>query len=125
MTYEVIPWAPRYEINQFGAIRNRETGKTLTWLKSKNTKMMRISYQGKSYWVSQPSLLREMFGQPTRQGSAKPVRLSKGNRSMYFDSMNQCTGYLAKYCGLTKGTARYRLTARKAEIAGWKVQYFD
>ena len=125
MAYEVIPWAPRYEVDQNGRLRNRQTGKQIKWFKSKNTKRTRLSYQGKLYWISQPSLLREIFGQPTRQGMAMPVRLSKGNRSIYFDSMNQCRAYLTEHCGLARGTARQYLYSRKAEIAGWKVQYFD
>ena len=127
MEYEVIPWAPRYEVNPLGTLRNRKTGRILKWYKSKGdtTKKLALRYRGTKYNVTQPSLLREMFGQPARQGVAMPVMLTKGNRSIHFDSMNQCRAYLAKYCGLTLGTARQYLHSRKSEIAGWKVQYFD
>ena len=36
MSYEIIPQAPRYEMNQCGVVRNRETGYILKWQLSKH-----------------------------------------------------------------------------------------
>ena len=125
MSYEIIPQAPRYEMNQRGVVRNRETGYILKWQLSKhNTKQMTLRTDaGKKIIISQPHMLWLLHGEITSKTRPVPVVIKKGTRSLSFDSLKQCAIFLDEVTHLTFKGAWYHLARRHKAIADWSVHY--
>lgn len=128
MNYEIIPQAPRYEMNGAGVIRNRKTGKFLKWYKTgryNKTDTATLMNNGKKIRVSRPSLLWQLYGSVTSKTVPVAVSLQRGTRTLRFDSLKACAGFLARVVHLTKGAVRYHLTKRRTKIADWEIRYID
>ena len=125
MSFEIIPQAPRYEMNQRGIVRNRETGYVLKWQLSKHgTKQMTLKTNaGKKIIISQPHMLWLLHGEITSKTRPVPVVISKGTRSMRFDSLKQCALYLEKYHGKKLSSCQAGLARRQKHVGGWSVHY--
>ena len=125
MSFEIIPQAPRYEMNQHGVLRNRETGKTLKWsLSPRGTKTAMLCWHGKRMTVTQPHLLWQLHGKIVSKKRPVPVVISKGTRSMRFDSLKQCALYLEKYHGKKLSSCQAGLARRQKHVGGWSVHYW-
>lgn len=124
MSFETIPQAPRYELSNLGVLRNRETGKILKWtqLPGRN-KMATLYWNGKKICVSLPHLLWQLHGQITSKKAPVPVVISKGARSLRFDSLKECSLYLVRYHGLSAGSCWSKLQRRYKVIGDWNVRY--
>lgn len=125
MSFEIFPQAPRYEMNQRGVVRNRETGKVLKWQLSKhNSKYMTLrTEEGKKIIISQPHMLWLLHGEITSKTRPVPVVISKGTRSMRFDSLKQCAVFLDEATHLTFMGVLYHLAQRHKSVADWSVYY--
>lgn len=128
MNYEIIPQAPRYEMNNKGVIRNRETGRTVKWhlhplYGSKYTSLRLDSKRRIS--VSLPDLLWQLHG--IIRGKKRPVAVSikKGTRDLRFDALTECATFLANSYGLSYWSIWYYLRERRTQIKDWQVSYFD
>ncbi|MBQ6298698.1 MAG: hypothetical protein IJK81_13620 [Selenomonadaceae bacterium] len=125
MSFEIIPQAPRYEMNSRGVLRNRETGKILKWQLSKhNSKQMTLrTDDGKKIIISQPHMLWLLHGEITSKTRPVPVVIKKGTRSISFDSLKQCAVFLDEVTHLTFWGAWYHLTRRHKHVGDWEVHY--
>ena len=122
--FEVIPQAPRYEMNARGVLRNRETGYILKWsLSPKGTKTTSLTYAGKKITVTLPHLMWQLHGRIISKKRPVPVVISKGTRSIRFDSFRQCARYLAKYHGLKEASCQTSLVKRYKHVGGWYIHY--
>ncbi len=103
MSFEIIPQAPRYEMNQRGIVRNRETGYVLKWQLSKHgTKQMTLKTNAcKKIIISQPHMLWLLHGEITSKTRSVPVVINKATRSISFDSLKQCAVFLDDVTHLT------------------------
>ncbi len=121
--FVTIPQAPRYELNSAGVLRNRETGQILKWQFSGGiTKIARLSCNKKKLWVSLPGLLWQLHGRKAKT-QAIPVVISRGIRSVQFNSCHQCALYFVKYHGLKFSKTSRELVRRAKTIGGWNVKY--
>ena len=124
MSFEIIPQAPRYEMNSKGVLRNRETGKTLKWsLSPRGTKTATLCWHGKRMTVTQPHMLWQLHGKIVSKKRPVPVVISKGTRSIRFDSLKQCAVFLDEVTHLTFKGAWYHLARRHKPVADWSVYY--
>lgn len=128
MSYEIIPQAPRYEMNANGFIRNRTTGKFLRWYKTgryNKTDTATLMHNGKMIRVSRLSLLWQLHGIVTSKTVPVAVSIKKGTRNLRFDSLSDCAKNLAPIVHRTENAVRYHLTKRHTQIADWQVRYID
>ena len=124
MAYEVIPQAPNYEMNENGFVRNRQTKRILKWQRGRcQTKQITFRVKGKRICLSQPSLMWYLHGRITSKKRPIPVVISKGTRSMRFDSLKQCSTWLAECHGLSESTCWIKLVRRVKVIDGWDIHY--
>ena len=122
--FVTIPQAPRYEINSWGVLRNRKTGYILKWRTyAHGQKAMALNVGGKKITVSKFSLLWLLHGKIKAKRPPMAVSISKGTRTMYFDSLNQCAKFLATVTRFHHGGVWYYLRARRNKIADWDIQY--
>ena len=122
--FEVIPQAPRYEMNARGVLRNRETGYILKWsLSPKGTKTTSLTYAGKKITVTLPHLMWQLHGKIISKKRPVPVVISKGTRSMRFDSLRQCARFLEEVAQLTFWGAWFHLVKRRTSVADWHIHY--
>ena len=127
MSYEIIPQAPRYEMNNQGLIRNRETGKVLKWqISPHGTKTVQL-YLGdrKKICVTQPHLLWQLPGRCTSKVAPIAVSIKKGTRSLRFDSLSDCAKFLASVTNLKPNGVWMYLVRRRTQIADWEIRYID
>lgn len=84
MSYEIIPQAPRYEMNASGVIRNRATGKILKWTKGNHGTKTAQLYLGnrKRICVTLPHLLWQLHGNCTSPVAPIAVSIKKGTRTL-------------------------------------------
>ena len=122
--FATIPQAPRYEINSFGVLRNRDTGYILKWQVHKHGhKFMALKVGGKKVGVSQCSLLWLLHGKIKAKTQPIATVINKGTRTLRFDSLKQCALFLEKTTSLTFGSIWYRLMRRHVKIADWDIRY--
>ncbi|MBQ3451397.1 MAG: hypothetical protein IJG32_03950 [Selenomonadaceae bacterium] len=127
MSYEIIPQAPRYEMNVAGTIRNRTTGKILKWQISPHGTKTAQLYLGdkKKICVTLPNLLWQLHGRCTSKVAAIPCSIKKGTRCLRFDSMSDCARFLAKVTHYNYGGAYRNLASRRTKIVDWEIRYID
>lgn len=125
--YLTIPQAPKYEINSFGVVRNKDTGYILKWYASpKGFDVMTLGSGKAKTIVSKPNLLWLLHGQITyKKPLAVPCIAKKGTRYARFDTITSCSKFLAKVTHLTQSGAYFHLVRRKEQIADWQIEYFN
>lgn len=128
MSYEIIPQAPRYEMNNKGVIRNRETKRTVKWYPSprSGTKYTSLHLDSKRrISVSFPSLLWQLHGTISSKKQPVAVSIKKSTRDLRFDTLTECATFLANACGLSYWGVWYYLRERRTQIKDWQISYFD
>lgn len=122
-TWQTIPFAPNYEMNCSGKLRNKKTGYVLKWRSSKhNAPQVSLSVNGKMVYASRAGLLWLLFGIIPKT-CPKPVLISKGARSLRFDSFRQCANFLAPQLFYSAERIMTFLVQRHAQIGDWSVHY--
>ena len=127
MSYEIIPQAPRYEMNVAGTIRNRTTGKILKWQTSPHgTKTAQLYLGGrKKICVTLPHLLWQLHGRVISKVAPIAVSIKKGTRSLRFDSFSDCARFLAKVTHLKPNGVLHHFRHRHTKIFDWQIRYID
>lgn len=113
----------KYEMNEFGDVRNAKTKKVL---KARKGSGINFSLRlGKTSTTRSIDSLRwETFGTVKPKSKMRiPVELVKGGRRLFFKSQLAAAKYLAPRFFLTVGGAYRYFQLRRAEIYGWKVTY--
>ena len=124
--FVTIPQAPRYEINSFGVLRNRDTGYILKWQVHKHGHKHMVLWQGnKKVGVSQCSLLWLLHGKITAKKQPIANIIKKGTRTMHFDSLKQCAKFLEKTTSLTFAGVWFHMMKRHNKIADWDIRYLQ
>ena len=122
--FEIVPQAPRYEMNSMGIMRNRETGRILKWQVHKHGhKYMALWTDNGKVGVSQCSLLWLLFGQIKAKKPPIVTVISKGTRTLRFDSLKQCALFLQSVTHLTFMGVWYHFRRRHTKIADWDIRY--
>ena len=122
--FEIVPQAPRYEMNSMGIMRNRETGRILKWQVHKHGhKFMALHNGGNKVGVSQCSLLWLLHGQIKAKKAPITTFITKGTRTLRFDSLKQCALFLQSVTHLTFNGVRYHFRKRHTKIAEWDIRY--
>ena len=120
-----IPHATRYEMNNKGVVRNRQTGKILKWGKGiHGTPTLNLYLDdGKKICATLPNLMWLMHGDIVSKTRPVPTVVKKGTRSLSFDSLKQCALFLGEVTHLTYDGVWYHLHRRHKKIADWYIHY--
>lgn len=119
LAFLTIPKAPNYEMNQHGEVRNKKTGKIRKWYRGH---LYLPAADGK-VCVTRPSLLWQLFGVIKSKNMRRPVRLVRGNRSIYFDSYRAAARFLQPKVYLSFGGVMIYFWKRKPKIYDWGIEY--
>ena len=124
-----VPFAPNYEVDRRGRVRNATTGNFIKpWMRPQSNGVYHFHVDGKIKKCTKNSLVWLTHGKiltsNTHSRLPVPVIISHGNERYYFDTCRQAAFYLAKRDG--NHTAKYTVTrfaCRLKEIFGWKINY--
>ena len=122
-----IPKAPNYEMNSAGVVRNRSTGYILKWHNAPhNFEVMTLGSGKAKIIVSKPNLLWLLHGSITYKRALHiPCAATKGTRYLRFDSLTQCSKFLAPVIKISRQEIYRQLTQRAEQIRDWQIQYFN
>lgn len=122
--FEIVPQAPNYEMNPQGVMRNRKTGRILKWqVHEHGHKKMTLRNGKTKVCISQCSLLWLLFGKITAKKAPITTFISKGTRTLRFDSLRQCAMFLGKVTPLSSAGVCNHLWRRHTKIADWNIRY--
>ena len=122
--FEIVPQAPRYEMNSMGIMRNRKTGRILKWqVRKSGNKIMTLRNDKTKVHISQYSLLWFLFGKITAKKAPVTTFITKGTRTLRFDSLKQCAMFLEKVTPLSSAGVCNHLWRRHTKIADWNIRY--
>ena len=113
----------KYEVNKMGIVRNSITKRPVTVRKHKSGfRYCQLRKGGIAFSVSMSSLLWKVFGQkpPKSSKMSIPIIISKGNRTLHFDTKKACAEFLAKENSYSEIRMQVRLASDK-EICGWRI----
>lgn len=122
-----IPQNPKYEMNSLGFVRNRSTGYILKWHTSPHGFEVMTLGNGKSkVCISKPNLLWLLHGNIAYVRALPiPCSATKGTRYMRFDSLVECSKFLATAIKISQSHIYGKLNKRAAQIRDWQIQYFN
>ena len=93
----------------------------LKWsLSPKGTKNAMLRWNGKRMTMTQPHLLWQLHGKIVSKKRLVPVVISKGTRSLRFNSLKQCACWLAKYHGKNQASCQAGLPRIQKHVGGWQ-----
>lgn len=122
--FETIPQAPRYEMNSMGILRNRDTKRILKWqVHEHGHKFMALWTDTGKVGVSQCSLLWLLHGKIKHKKPPVQTVISKGTRTLHFDSLKQCALFLVSVTSLSFACIWRRFNRRHNKIAEWDIHY--
>ncbi|MBR1645236.1 MAG: hypothetical protein IJ774_05900 [Selenomonadaceae bacterium] len=133
-TWLQIPLAPKYEINQFGDVRNIASGVVVKpWIPKDRVAdkqvYLRIETGGKAKSFHVSGLLYYVHGIiPKRKAHSRipvPVVVSHGKNERYcFDSIRQAANFLATRIPKTAQRIHTAICSKHPkEFHGWKINY--
>ena len=121
----------KYEINQYGGVRNAITKKHLKSFvrnnESRKVPSVRVFFEGRRKECSIQQLLWEVHGKIPQRKARQPlsVTICNSGERLFFPSLNKAAIFLSRKVHYTKEWISQHLAKRVTEFHGWQIIYHE